>query len=814
MNATIDLDVYTCSKVGLMLPMISEYTWSIGARAFLYFLAMIWCFLGVAIISDTFMCGIERITSKTRVIKIPDSEDKDKFKDIEVKVWNDTVANLSLLAFGTSAPEILLSVIEITGKGFKSGELGPGTIVGSAAFNLLVITAVCIVSIPKGEVRRIKNIKVFAITSFSSMFAYIWLLIVLLLSSPEVVDLWEAVITFLFFPALIIIAYVTDKGCCCKSNRTASEVEIGLAAYPRMYDLNGQQQDGTADIIEVARECGRGDRKMSLDAAAQIAAARIAERQTHNSAWYRVNATRVITGGHKLTPPVNKAIKDLYENVVYENGNAGIRKSSLDISESGKKAVIEFTAASCAVLENEGHVRLGVRRSGDVESSITVGVETIDGSAEAGSDYKPIKQKLTFGPKECLKDVYVEIVDDDVWEPDEFFFVKLFLEPEQVKGDEVVLGKVSINQVTIVNDDEPGKFEFSKPSYIVKEGCGQAQVVVKRVNGADGEVAVTWKTKDLSAKSGQEYQGGEDKIRFKHGETSKVVTLDIFGIKNSHEPNFQVDLSSPTGGAEVGKISRAIVTIINDEEFSAMVSRIQEKTEHNLQGLKIDTATWGDQFHDAMNVNGGDVENASALSYIMHFTTFFWKVLFAFVPPPSIGGGWLTFLVSLAMIGLLTALISDLASIFGCLIGLSPTITAITFVALGTSMPDTFASRQAAMMERFADSSIGNINGSNSVNVFLGLGFPWLIATIYWQIKGVQFKVAKGSLVFSVILYTISSVVAISVLLLRRNLPVMGKAELGGPKAGKIGSAIFVFLMWVLYIVLSSLQAQNIINVI
>lgn len=228
MNATIDLNVYTCSNVGLMLPMISEYTWSVGARAFLYFLAMIWCFLGVAIISDTFMCGIERITSKTRIIKIPDSEDKDKFKDIEVKVWNDTVANLSLLAFGTSAPEILLSVIEITGKGFKSGELGPGTIVGSAAFNLLVITAVCIVSIPKGEVRRIKNIKVFAITSFSSMFAYIWLLIVLLLSSPEVVDLWEAIITFLFFPALIIIAYVTDKGCCCKSNRTASEVEIGL----------------------------------------------------------------------------------------------------------------------------------------------------------------------------------------------------------------------------------------------------------------------------------------------------------------------------------------------------------------------------------------------------------------------------------------------------------------------------------------------------------------------------------------------------------------------------------------------------------
>ena len=62
-------------------------------------------------------------------------------------------------------------------------------------------------------------------------------------------------------------------------------------------------------------------------------------------------------------------------------------------------------------------------------------------------------------------------------------------------------------------------------------------------------------------------------------------------------------------------------------------------------------------------------------------------------------------------------------------------ITAITLVALGTSMPDTFASRQAAMQEKWADSAIGNINGSNAVNVFLGLGLPWLIASVYHYYK-------------------------------------------------------------------------------
>ena len=59
-------------------------------------------------------------------------------------------------------------------------------------------------------------------------------------------------------------------------------------------------------------------------------------------------------------------------------------------------------------------------------------------------------------------------------------------------------------------------------------------------------------------------------------------------------------------------------------------------------------------------------------------------------------------------------------------------VTAITLVALGTSLPDTFASMTAAKNADSADSAIGNITGSNSVNVFLGLGLPWSIAVTFW----------------------------------------------------------------------------------
>ena len=103
----------------------------------LYTLSVLfWLFYGVSIGADIFMEAIETITSSetTTIVALPGGQRR----PLTVRVWNGTVANLTLMALGSSAPEILLSVIEICGNSFYSGELGPSTIVGSAAFNLMV----------------------------------------------------------------------------------------------------------------------------------------------------------------------------------------------------------------------------------------------------------------------------------------------------------------------------------------------------------------------------------------------------------------------------------------------------------------------------------------------------------------------------------------------------------------------------------------------------------------------------------------------------------------------------------------------------
>ena len=112
-----------------------------GVLGFFYFLFLMYLFLGIAIVADIFMGAIEVITSKEVEQTIYTDDGVRQVN--KVKVWNPTIANLTLMALGSSAPEILLSVIEtVTTLNQKPGTLGPSTIVGSAAFNLLGITKV------------------------------------------------------------------------------------------------------------------------------------------------------------------------------------------------------------------------------------------------------------------------------------------------------------------------------------------------------------------------------------------------------------------------------------------------------------------------------------------------------------------------------------------------------------------------------------------------------------------------------------------------------------------------------------------------
>jgi solute carrier family 8 (sodium/calcium exchanger) len=175
-----------------------------------YLIFMGWLFMGIAISADIFMEAIEVITSQTTMVTVVD-HDTQTIQQMEVVVWNPTLANLTLMAFGSSAPEIILSVLEaVKDLGNPAGDLGPSTIVGSAAFNLLVISAVSIIAIGD-SVKKIDDMGVFITTAVFSVFAYVWMYYCLSINTPGEVDTTEAYLTFGYFFILLILAFAADK---------------------------------------------------------------------------------------------------------------------------------------------------------------------------------------------------------------------------------------------------------------------------------------------------------------------------------------------------------------------------------------------------------------------------------------------------------------------------------------------------------------------------------------------------------------------------------------------------------------------------
>ena len=223
--------------------------------------------------------------------------------------------------------------------------------------------------------------------------------------------------------------------------------------------------------------------------------------------------------------------------------------------------------------------------------------------------------------------------------------------------------------------------------------------------------------------------------------------------------------------------------------------------------------SWAQQFKIAcmlgpsIDENDLIVEEVSCMSALWHFCAIFWKIIGAMVPPVEIWGGWASFLMALGLIGVVTTIVGEVATVLGCVINLKPSVTGITLVALGTSLPDTFASQTAARTSDSADSAIGNVTGSNSVNVFLGLGLPWLIGCIYWRTNhDSDYAVPPGSMSFSVIMFLSCSMVCFLILGLRR---VFIGGELGGMGPARTVSCVLLLSLWLIYVTFVSLESYG-----
>ncbi|XP_022155296.1 magnesium/proton exchanger isoform X2 [Momordica charantia] len=490
-------------------------------RIFLYFMGLAYCFIGLSAITARFFRSMENVVKHSRkVVEI------DPYTNTEIiryeKVWNFTIADISLLAFGTSFPQISLATIDAIRNigNLYAGGLGPGTLVGSAAFDLFPIHAVCVVVPKAGELKKISDLGVWLVELLWSFWAYIWLYIILEVWTPNVITLWEALLTVLQYGLLLTHAYAQDK------------------RWP----------------------------------------------------------------------------------------------------------------------------------------------------------YLSLPFARTERPEE--------------WVP-----------PETAT-------------------------------------CRRENIY--------GEI----------------FQAHENEI------------IDIFSV---HDKNERVP------GHDVAESS---------------CSKFPEETDENIDHPHVLTV-WKQQFADALSLETLESRKLNNIHLRLaricwQLLLAPWRLLFAIVPPYHIAHGWLAFICSLIFISGIAYIVTKLTDLISCVSGINPYVIAFTALASGTSWPDLVASKIAAERQTTADSAIANITCSNSVNIYVGIGVPWLISTAYnfaAYREPLRIKDAAG-LSFSLLVFFSTSVGCIAVLVFRR---VTLGAELGGPRLWAWVTCIFFMLLWLIFIVLSSLKVSHII---
>eukprot|EP00798_Chlamydomonas_sp_ICE-L_P002409 gene2409-8720_t len=754
-----------------------------------YTLWLTWLFFGVAVVSDVFVDAITVITSTTKIVKKKTA--KGDIIEVEVPVWNWVVANISLMALGTSSPEIMLAIIEtIMALGKPAEDLGASTIIGSSAYNLFVITAVCTIALRNGQFKKLDHTKVVTWTTLWMLWAHIWIWVVYNKISPDEVEMWEAFVTLGFFPVFVFTSYMVDirgwNWFIPRNEHTQSK---------------GEAPDATGNPLPLEVQ---------------------KHQQMHSILYYRQQAVHQMKGGGTLG-----SAKDM----PFHPDPDAVMDFEVDRLASDDKTVakVMFKSPQCSCLESAGTVSIQIMRvHGDMSKALEVHFKTEDDTAVAGLDYEPVEGVLKFAAGETVKGVEVKLLDDEMSEPDVSFYLTITHAVDEHGANVVVLQKKCL--VNIVDDEASGILSFELPSIEASMCGGKANVVVVRHNGTDSVATVKYSTKCGSAVPGLDYEETSGMLVFNSQETKKTILVPVVE-KTELDPHaslakfnhkvFKVILQEPTSGAQLGARRECRVILVpgpvvkGGSKGGGDGSKASKSAKSGKAGEADNTVDygggtagdgaeeerlgtlWAAQFKDAImpEFEKGD---STIITCALHYMNITWKLVSAVMPPPVWKGGYPTFFATLAMLAGLMALVKEVATMFGCAYGLSEVMTGMSIVALGTSLPDTYASRMAAIYDTNADAAIGNIMGSNACNIFLGLGIPWVIASIYYRAQGVIYSVNSGSLGFSVIIFFGGAVVTLGVLIGRRR----AGGELGGTKLGQWVVFWILISLWLMFLII------------
>ncbi|XP_038060993.1 extracellular matrix protein FRAS1-like [Patiria miniata] len=242
---------------------------------------------------------------------------------------------------------------------------------------------------------------------------------------------------------------------------------------------------------------------------------------------------------------------------------------------------MQFSITEVKVEEHHGLVHIPIVRSGDLSFESSVRCFTRQRSASVMMDYDERRNtdefRVVFSPGEKVKNCTVGIVDDQTYEADEQFQVRLG-DPIGSEFCHAQIGKNSSTLITILDTEDAPTIQFERVAYSVREPSDPEEMsvvtlTVIRTGDQNRTSRVRTSTRDGSAKSGVDYEAHFKVIRFRPGVRSVDIDINIMYNKDMewHE-TFSVVLGPDDPvNALLGPITTATVTIIDEEAAGSVV---------------------------------------------------------------------------------------------------------------------------------------------------------------------------------------------------------------------------------------------------
>ena len=263
-------------------------------------------------------------------------------------------------------------------------------------------------------------------------------------------------------------------------------------------------------------------------------------------------------------------------------------------AQSTSAGSFRFTTGSYTVDEGEGTVTINIIRYGGNTGTVTVEYETENGTANSGSDYDPASGRITIADGQTTGSFTVSALDDQESEDNETVTLRL----KSPTGG-AVIGSPDTATLTIIDDDEgngssanptnaKGVFEFSASKYDVAEDGGSITITVERT-GTNGSTTVQYATSNGSADNSY-YDSNSGTLDFADGVSSKSFTVNITDNNDTNgNKTVNLKLSNPTGGATLGSLSTASISIVDNEvtAFGSGSIRLDEESYNVYEGDSV-----------------------------------------------------------------------------------------------------------------------------------------------------------------------------------------------------------------------------------